>query len=68
MITTIFAILIIYLIFRVLRNITVYTMRSGPGAADFRKEPSKADNPSPKQTKIISKDEGEYVDYEEIKK
>jgi hypothetical protein len=38
-------------------------MRSRPSPKEDFQEPA----PPPKQTKIIKKDEGEYVDYEEIK-
>ena len=56
-------ILLIYLIFRFLRNITVFSMKSrSVPEDDFKKPPS-----TPKQTKIIDKDEGEYVDFEEVK-
>lgn len=56
-------ILLFYLIFRFIRNITVITMRSRSVPKDDPAEPQ----PAPKQTKIIEKDEGEYVDYEELK-
>jgi hypothetical protein len=55
--------LLIYLIYRFFRNIVVYAMRSHTRREDIPEEP-----PQPsKQNKIIEKDEGEYVDYEELK-
>lgn len=57
-------ILLIYLIFRFLRNITVFTMRSRSVQKEDFTEPS----PPPKTNKLIEKDEGEYVDYEELQK
>ncbi|MFA5815562.1 MAG: hypothetical protein WC865_08070 [Bacteroidales bacterium] len=63
MIRIFFVILLIYLIFRFIRNITVFTMRSRSVPKDDIEEPP----PAPKQTKMIEKDEGEYVDYEELK-
>jgi len=56
--------LVIYLIFRFIRNITIFTVRSRPTQEDQYQEPA----PAPKQNKLIEKDEGEYVDYEELKK
>lgn len=55
--------LLIYLIYRFIRNITIYTLRSRSGKATDPEPPVQ----QPKQTKIIEKDEGEYVDYEELK-
>ena len=43
---------------------TVFTMRSASAPRNDFKEPE----PAPKMKKIIKKDEGEYVDYEEVKK
>lgn len=57
-------ILLIYLVFRFLRNIVLYLLRSRPNKNDDIHEPE----PTPRQTKLIPKDEGEYVDYEEVKK
>ena len=62
MIRTFLVILLIYLIFRFIRNITVFTMRSRPGPKETIQDPPAAT----KQTKIIEKDEGEYVDFEEV--
>lgn len=64
MIRIIAVIILIYLIFRVLRIITVFAMRSRSVQEDESREPEKA----PKQAKLIPKDEGEYVDFEEVKK
>ena len=55
--------LLVYLIYRFLRNITFFTMRSRSVREDIPEPPAS----QPKQKKIIDKDEGEYVDYEEIK-
>ena len=63
MIRTFLIILLIYLLFRFIRNITVFSMRSRSVPKDDIKEPA----PAPKQSKMIKKDEGEYVDYEELK-
>ena len=57
-------ILIFYLIFRFIRNISVFTMRSHSVPQD---DPAPSPPPA-KQKKIIDKDEGEYVDYEEVRK
>lgn len=64
MIRILLVILFIYLIFRFLRNITVFLMRARPNKEDDIQEPA----PAPKQPKLIQKDEGEYVDFEEVKK
>ena len=63
MIRIFLVIFLTYLIFRVIRNITVFTMRSRSVPGDDLKEPP----PAPKQAKIIKKDEGEYVEFEEVK-
>ena len=60
---TLLVILLIYLIYRFIRNIAVITMRS----RQPHKETFEEQAPAPKPTKIIEKDEGEYVDYEEVK-
>ena len=57
-------IILIYLIFRFIRNITVFTARSRTAPKDNITEPA----PTHKPTKMINKDEGEYVDFEEVKK
>ncbi len=64
MTTTIIVIILIYLVFRILRVATVFTMRSASGSRNDFKEPE----PAPKPNKMIKKDEGEYVDYEEVRK
>jgi hypothetical protein len=56
--------LLIYLIFRFIRNITVITMGSRRVRKDDMEKPAQGTKP----TKIISKNEGEYVDFEEVKK
>lgn len=63
MIRIILIVLLIYLIFRFIRNISVFTARSGHARGKDREQPPS----TPKQTKIIKKNEGEYVDYEEVK-
>lgn len=55
--------LVIYLIYRFLRNISVFTMRSRPVHEQEQEPPVTP----PKQSKLIEKDEGEYVDYEDVK-
>jgi len=65
MIRVFFVFLLIYVIFRIIRNITVFNLRSRSNHQEHFEEP--APPPSAKQTKIIKKDEGEYVDYEELK-
>ncbi|MFA6128150.1 MAG: DUF4834 family protein [Bacteroidales bacterium] len=55
--------LLIYLIFRFLRNITVFATRSRNVQKDTFEEPA----PTPRPTKLIEKEEGEYVDFEEVK-
>jgi len=57
-------ILLIYLIFRFIRSISILSFRSRPL---FRDDPPETPPPAPKQNKIIEKDEGEYVDFEEMK-
>jgi len=56
--------LTIYLIYRFIRLGLFFATRSRRVRGD---EPEPPVQP-PKQTKIIDKNEGEYVDYEEIKK
>jgi hypothetical protein len=56
-------ILLIYLIYRFIRNITLFAWKSRPQSDDEVIKPP----PAPKQEKIIDKNEGEYVDFEEIK-
>jgi hypothetical protein len=58
-------ILLIYLIYRFIRNITFFAMRSRRPREEFTQEPETS---VAKKTKIIDPDEGEYVDYEEISK
>ena len=55
--------LLFYLIFRIIRNVTVFTARSRRVPEDDFKKPE----PAAKPNKLIEKDEGEYVDYEDIK-
>jgi len=57
-------IVLIYLVFRFIRNITFFTAKSRPAPDDDHAEPAS----SPKPKKMIKKDEGEYVDFEEVKK
>jgi hypothetical protein len=56
--------LTIYLIYRVIRIGLFFATRSRRARQD---DPEPTVQP-PKQSKIIDKNEGEYVDYEEIKK
>lgn len=56
--------LLIYLIYRFIRNITVITT----GSHRIRKDDMEKPAEGTRQTKIIKKDEGEYVDFEEVKK
>jgi hypothetical protein len=56
-------IILIYLIFRFLRNITIFNVRS----RKVQKDPVEDPAPPSKSSKMIEKDEGEYVDFEEIK-
>jgi hypothetical protein len=65
MITTVIAIIVIFLIFRFLRNLTIFTMGSRMHPKEDIDEP--VPPPAPKANKMINKDEGEYVDYEELK-
>ncbi len=57
------AILLIYLLIRLIRNVRVFTMRTGL----FRQADPEPPAPPARQNKIIAKDEGEYVDYEDLK-
>jgi hypothetical protein len=57
--------ILIYLIYRFIRNITFFMARSRKVYQDNPPEP---DITPAKKTKMIDKDEGEYVDYEEMKK
>ena len=56
-------ILLIYLVYRFIRNLSIFTV----GSRRTRQEDPVEPPPAPKQNKIIEKNEGEYVDYEEIK-
>jgi hypothetical protein len=56
--------LLIYLIYRFIRITLFFTTRSRRVQKD---DPEPTVQP-PRQTKIIDKSEGEYVDYEEVKK
>ena len=62
-------ILLIFLILRFFGNFRVYTMgsRSSRYNDEVTPEPTHQPQPQAKPTKIIAKDEGEYVDYEELK-
>ncbi|MDD4645600.1 MAG: DUF4834 family protein [Bacteroidales bacterium] len=55
--------ILIYLIIRLFRNLTVMSFSSRTVQNDDIQQPP----PPPKPTKIIEKDEGEYVDFEEMK-
>ena len=57
--------ILIYLIYRFIRNITVFTFRSG-GVGE--EPPAGPESTPAKKNKMINKDEGEYVDYEELEK
>lgn len=56
-------VILIYLLYRFIRNMRIITLRTRKAPKDDIQESP----PAPKQTKIINKDEGEYVDYEELK-
>lgn len=65
-----YTILVVWIIWRVLNSITVYRAKQSNGQqqAPSRKEGETSVDYIPPVKKPISDDEGEYVDYEEIKK
>lgn len=64
-----YTILVVWIIWRVLNSVSVYRAKqSKPQQPPSRKEGETTVDYVPPTKKSISDDEGEYVDYEEIKK
>lgn len=58
-----FLILLIYLVYKVIRMLFAVKRVT----RKFQEEEFDADKPQPKEKKLIGRDEGEYVDFEEMK-
>lgn len=64
-----YTVLVVWIIWRVLNSVSVYrAKRSNPQPPPSRKEGETTVDYVPPAKKAISDEEGEYVDYEEIKK